>query len=421
MSTILAYTSPALGHLFPMCALLRALAGRGHAVEVRTLSSGVPVCRELGFATAPIDDRIEGIVSSDWLARNSREALRMTIDVFARRGVLEMPDITAAIADTQPDALLIDANCFGAMAVADAGDLPWAVFSPYSPFLDSPGVPPAGAGLRPMPGLAGRIRDHGVRTVVRRVFDAPMLAALNGFRAEQGLAPVWSVDEYLRRAPLILVAGGEPFEYPHHGWGPDVHMIGACAFDPPAAPPSWLAAIDRPLVLVTTSSVRQADTELAATALRALAGEPVHVVVTMPAGVPPGIEVPANATVCDYTPHGLVLDRAVCAVTHGGMGVTQKALARGVPVCVVPYGRDQFEVARRVEVAGCGTRLPAARLTPERLRANVRAAMTMTAGARRVADGFTATGGAARGAELVERLAVSRSARPGPGVAPSSS
>ena len=34
----------------------------------------------------------------------------------------------------------------------------------------------------------------------------------------------------------------------------------------------------------------------------------------------------------------------------GGAGATQKALASGVPVCVVPFGCDQLEVARRVEV-----------------------------------------------------------------------
>ncbi|MCV7070521.1 glycosyltransferase, partial [Mycobacterium rufum] len=50
-------------------------------------------------------------------------------------------------------------------------------------------------------------------------------------------------------------------------------------------------------------------------------------------------------------------------MTHGGMGITQKALARGIPVCAVPFGRDQFEVARRVQVARCGTRLPARRLS----------------------------------------------------------
>ena len=48
-------------------------------------------------------------------------------------------------------------------------------------------------------------------------------------------------------------------------------------------------------------------------------------------------------------------------MTHAGMGATQKALAHGVPVCAVPFGRDQLEVARRVEVAHAGTRLAASR------------------------------------------------------------
>jgi UDP:flavonoid glycosyltransferase YjiC (YdhE family) len=85
------------------------------------------------------------------------------------------------------------------------------------------------------------------------------------------------------------------------------------------------------------------------------------------------------------------------------MGATQKALARGVPVCVVPYGRDQFETARRVEVAQCGTRLPAKKLSAQRLRTKVREAMTMTDGAKQVAAGFEATGGLARGADLIEQ------------------
>jgi UDP:flavonoid glycosyltransferase YjiC (YdhE family) len=50
-----------------------------------------------------------------------------------------------------------------------------------------------------------------------------------------------------------------------------------------------------------------------------------------------------------FVPHWPVLERAVCAVTHGGMGAAQKALASGVPVSAVPFVRDQLEVARRVE------------------------------------------------------------------------
>ena len=69
----------------------------------------------------------------------------------------------------------------------------------------------------------------------------------------------------------------------------------------------------------------------------------------------------------------------------------------------MPFARDQAEVARRVQVARCGTRLPAEKLTAARLLAKVRTAMTMTEGVRRVAAGFTATGGVTRGADLIEQ------------------
>jgi hypothetical protein len=69
---------------------------------------------------------------------------------------------------------------------------------------------------------------------------------------------------------------------------------------------------------------------------------------------------------------------------------------------VVPYGRDQFEVARRVEVAGCGVRLPGRKLATKELRSAVAEALTMAAGAKRIAAGFQAAGGP-RGADLIER------------------
>lgn len=404
MATILAYTSPSAGHLLPMLAVLGELAGRGHRVHVRTYAAGVPVAQAAGLSADDVDPRIEDIVSEDWRAGSGRAVLQMTIEAFGGRGAHELADLDDAIARVNPDALLIDINCWGAMAAADAADIPWAVFSPYTPFLTSPGMPPVGAGMAPWPGVAGWVRDLGVRAVVQQVFDRPMMVHLNGFRASRGLPSLRDVDAVLRRAPLMLVAGGEPFEYPHPGWGEAVEMIGPCEFDPAAAAaPAWLDDIDRPIVLVTTSSVRQADSELVVTALTALADAPVHVVATCPAGIPDAMTVPPNATVTGFLPHGPVLDRAICAITHGGMGVTQKALSRGVPVCVVPYGRDQFEVARRVQAARCGTRLPARRLTPPRLRAGVERALTMAEGARRVADGFTATGGVARGADLLEQ------------------
>jgi MGT family glycosyltransferase len=402
MAKILAYQTPAMGHFFPISVLLTELRNRGHDVTLRTLAAGVEAGIGMGFDTAPVDPRIEAMPWDDAGAANSDEALSKVIDVFARRARYEIPDLTEAIDDVRPDVLIVDPSCWGAYAVAEASRLPWASFWAFLPYLRSRGVPPWGPGLRPWSGPVGRLRD----ALVRRKFTAldAWVGPLNIIRAQLGLSPLTSVDDYARRSPLMLVATAQPFDYPHPDWDDSVHLVGSCSYDPaPSTEPEWLAQIDRPIVLVSTSSENQGDSELARVALAALADQPVHVVATFPAGIPPKMTTPANATVCQFVPHSLVLGRAACAITHGGMGVTQKALAWGVPVCVVPYGRDQFEVARRVEVAKCGTWLLPKHLTASRMRAKVLKAMTMTEGARRVATGYTATGGAVHGARLIEQ------------------
>jgi UDP:flavonoid glycosyltransferase YjiC (YdhE family) len=107
-----------------------------------------------------------------------------------------------------------------------------------------------------------------------------------------------------------------------------------------------------------------------------------------------------------------VLERAVCVICHAGMGITQKALAHGVPVVAVPFGRDQPEVARRVAVAQAGVRLPTHRVTPAHLRTAVDTALAMRPGAQRIAEAFAASGGATAAADALEAL-VATVDRPG--------
>lgn len=403
MAVILAYSSPALGHLYPLGALLRELAGRGHEIHLRTLAAEVPTMREIGMRAEAVDPRIEAVAGRDCSAPDALRVLKSTIDVLCRRAVIEVDDVRRAMTRVRPDAVIVDANCWGAMSMAEASGLPWLVFSPFTPYLRSRAAPPFGPGLRPLPGLAGSVRDASMRPFVSCLFDRRVVPRVNAVRARLGVPAIRSVDGLMRRAPMLLAVGGEPFEYPHSDW-PDVHFIGACVFEPPPTEVAGrVATVDAPTVLVSTSSVAQADAELGRIALQALADEPVHVVATFPTGIPDGLPRTPNATVRRFVNHGAVLDRAICAVTHGGMGATVKALNRGVPVCAVPFARDQAEVARRVQVARCGTRLPAKRLTAARLLAAVREATTMAEGARRVAAGFAATGGVAHGADLIER------------------
>ncbi len=404
MAVILAYTSPALGHLYPFCALLRELAGRGHQVHVRTLADGVQLCRDLGFEADAVDARIESLHNEDSVGGVLRAAGE-TVRALAACAAVEVGDIGRAVRQVAPDLVIVDSNCWGAISFAEAENLAFVVFSAFTPYLRSPGSPPFGPGARPWPGPLGRVRDWGVGLVTGAVFDRPFRRGMRAVRAGLGLPDVRSADDLLRRAPAVLVATGKPFEYPHTDWGPSVAMIGPAPFDPPRAQtPAWLHDIEDPVVLVTTSSVPQADDRLIRTAVEALAGQGLHLVATSPARTVPAAGHGPGVTLTEFVPHSLVLERAVCVVTHGGMGVTQKALNRGIPVCAVPFGRDQFEVARRVEMARCGVRLPARQLSPTTLRAAVADAMSMADGAAAVARGFAATGGVRRGADIVESM-----------------
>jgi MGT family glycosyltransferase len=402
MAKILAYSANGAGHVFPLTPILDELAARGHHIAVRTLSAHVPLMQARGFSASRVSEQVESIEADDWQASNPRRALQRSVRSFCARAEYDAPDLQRAIADEAPDAVLVDINGWGALAAAEAWGGPWAALCPYPLPLRSADVPPFGPGLAPASGALGRLRNALLRPVVLGTIERTMRPALNDVRGQLQLPPLDNADDLFRQPPLVIYLTSEPFEYPRRDWPENVLMVGPCDWEPPSVAPTWLDEIDGPIVLVTTSSEFQNDGRLVQAALDGLADEPYTVVATLPAGDPTRFTPPANARVVQFLPHGQVLDRAVCAATHGGMGATQKALAHGVPVCAVPFGRDQLEVARRVEVVGAGTRLSARRLRPDRLRDKVREAMTLTAGAARVAAAFATAGGAPAAADAVE-------------------
>ncbi len=138
------------------------------------------------------------------------------------------------------------------------------------------------------------------------------------------------------------------------------------------------------------------------------AGEPFDVILTTGDVDASGIQVPVNVRAERFVRHAPVLDRAACTVCHAGMGITQKSLAHGVPVVAVPFGRDQPEVATRVQVAGAGVRLPTHKLTPGRLRAAVHRAIGLRPGSERIAAAFATAGGPTAAADVLKQLLITR-------------
>lgn len=408
MARFLAYTSPARGHAFPIAPTLLELRRRGHEVAVRTISAAVEPLRAANLEAEPVALAIERREIEDWRARTPLGAQKRAFAGWMERAEHELADLPDAIERHRPDALIVDTNAWGACAVAEASPLPAIRFHAYPLPMAAEGVPPFGPGLAPARGALGRLRDRALTPLLMRPLASFVLPQLNPIRERAGAPPLDSMlDVFGPPLPLLHLAA-EPFEYPRQ-WPDHVHPVGPGVWDPPLDDDArelldWIDGRGRPLALISTSSEFQHDGRLVACALEALAGEDLTVVATVAANDPSRAAVPANARVLRYAPHRPLLERAAVVVCHAGMGITQKALARGVPVCAAPFGRDQLEVARRVTVAGAGTRVSARRVRPGQLRAAVRQAMTMRAGAERVAAGFAAAGGPERAADLAEAL-----------------
>jgi MGT family glycosyltransferase len=405
--------------VFPVTSILEELCNRGHDVTVCTLDSLLETMRSRGFHARPIDPAIEALEHDAEEARTPVGVAIRATRVFRRRAEHEAVDLRRAITDLRPDLLLVDINTLGALAVAEVWGGPWASWCPYLLPLPSRDAPPFGPGFRPARGPIGRLRDAALRPVIYGTLGRIALPAINEARRRTGLPRLDAAQQLFTSIPLVLSLTAESFDYPRSDWPHNVRLVGPCEWEPPADPPGWLEEIDAPIVLVATSSEIQPDDRLVRCALEVLPREGLHVIATVPARNASVFDIPRNAHVVEFLPHGPILDRAACAVTHGGMGVTQKALARGVPVCAVPFGRDQREVARRLEVSGAGTRLPLRQLSPRRLRDAVGEAMRRRAGAARVAGGYRAAGGPAAAADALEALVAGRdtaSATPAPRV-----
>ena len=386
MTRLLAYTSPARGHLYPMVATLLELHGRGHDVHVRTLASEVAVLRELGLMAEPIDPVIEHTPLDTWRAMTPQEGLALALATFASRAVHEVPDLQAALASVRPDAVLVDITTVGAAAVAEAEGVPWARSIPLFQHFSMGSEPAAAVTMVPF-GIA----PEGIE-----VLDQP--------RRRLGLPALAGPDEAWRAAAEIYYTA-PPFEDAELAFPPSFRPVGPGLWEPHSDAPGWLAELERPMVLVSVSSEFQRDDALVQVALQAMHNEDLEVVVTTAAHESARFEAPPNARVTSWLSHGPLVQRAACVVCHGGMGITQKALAAGVPVCVVPFGRDQFEVAARVVASGAGTAVFPDALDAPTLWTAIHEAMTMRAGAERVATGFARAGGSAAAADALELLA----------------
>jgi MGT family glycosyltransferase len=355
------------GNVTPELHAVQRLIERHHAVTVLADDSVAPEVRATGaefrrWARAPNrTSRLpEHDPARDWECKYPWQIVDRLVDtMLVGPAARYSADVGEAITRCRPSLVVCSMFCLGGMIAAETARVPCVVLFPNIYPLPAPGLPPFGSGLRPARGLLGRTRDEVLSFIAERQWDRKGLARLNTLRHAYGLAPLAHLFDQVRRAHRQLVMTSPALDFPAT-LSAGVRYVGPVLEDPLwSHESSWTPPGDgRPLVLVSMSSTFQDQIGPLRRVIEALGTLPIHAIVTTgPAIDAAALNAAANVTVLPQAPHREVLRHAAAVVTHGGHGTVVKALAAGVPMVLLPHGRDQDDTAVRVTERGAGIAL----------------------------------------------------------------
>jgi MGT family glycosyltransferase len=339
---------------------------RGHQVRVlgteglrsRFESAGATFVR---YKYAPDNDmsKPETDLVKDWQSRNPVTQWQRVRDRQLVGPAHELcRDVAEELQRDPADVAVVDTMVPAAMFGAEVSGVR-AVIVMHGPYMiPRPGIPPLGTGWMPGKGPLGRLRDRSAAAVTLAVFRSWM-PGLNRTRAEVGLPPVRDLPGLMARADRILVCSSPSYDFASGSVPANVRYVGPQLEDHPGqGSDRWAGPPAQPLVLVGLSSTVMRQEGLLQRAADALGQLPVRgLITTGPAVDPAVICAPDNVTVTRWARHADVLPHCSAVITHGGHGTVMKALIAGVPLIVVPLGRDQPDNAGRVVHAGAGIRL----------------------------------------------------------------
>ena len=380
------------GHAFPMLALGRALAARGHEVTLQTWTRWREHVEAEGLAFAPAPEYQVFPTGPEPL--DFYEAV-----VHATRDTLPL------VREVAPDVLVADILTLAPALAGELAGVPRATLIPHVYPHGEPHFPIYSLGARLPRSELGRTIWRNAQRPVNKGLELGR-AELNGTRARLGLEPLEHVHNGISRQ-LALVATFPQLEYPR-SWPEHVRVVGPLMWEPPyhdVEPPPG----DGPLVLIAPSTAQDPEHRLLRAALRGLAGMPVRVLATWNRRLPPrALPVPRNARLAEWVSYSRTMPGCDLVVCHGGHGTLVRALASGCPVVACPATGDMNENAARVDWAGAGVRVPRRFLSPRVLRLAVERALSdpaIAGRARELGDWAQANDAGARAASLVERLA----------------
>jgi UDP:flavonoid glycosyltransferase YjiC (YdhE family) len=394
------------GHAFPMIALGRALAARGHDVTLQTWRRWQAHVEAEGLRFAPAPEY--------QVFPSGPEPLD-----FYEAAVQATRDTLPLVREREPDVVVADILTLAPALAAELEGRPWATLIPHVYPSGEPQFPIYSLGARLPRSAAGRALWRAAQRPIARGLELGRVE-LNRARAQLGLEPLAHVHGGISRQ-LALVATFPQLEYPR-SWPAHAHVVGPLMWEPPAAEvalPTTAtghagdSAADRgepPLVLIAPSTAQDPEHALLRAALRGLAGTRVRVLATYNRRLPPRpLSVPQNTRVVEWVSYSRTMPRCEVVVCHAGHGTLVRALTSGCAVVACPAVGDMNENAARLDWAGVGVRVPRRFAYPRPLRMAVESALaepSIRDRARKLAEWMAAHDPGATAAALVEHLAL---------------
>ncbi len=194
----------------------------------------------------------------------------------------------------------------------------------------------------------------------------------------------WRTHEEVVESIDNLVLCPVDFDFPFPDQAPPrFHYVDAMIDDARREEPFASPALEgRPLVYAAMGSqawlLGNRLEPLYRTLIDATRDQPWHLLIAVGAYLDAGRldPLPPNVTVVVRTPQLAVLRHASLFLTHGGLNSVKESISAGVPMIVMPMGRDQPGNGARVEFHGLGRAVRPTDLTPDRARAMIAEVLT---------------------------------------------
>jgi MGT family glycosyltransferase len=376
---------PLVGHVNPTISVARALEARGHTVAWAAHPDVVRPLLPRGATLIPLD----GTISPQALAEVSARAetvrgvagLKFLWEDFLvplARTTAESVD--RAVDEVGPAVVVVDQQALAGALIARRRNLPWATLATTSADMVE--------SVSSLPKVRAWVNEQLLQ--LQREIGMP---EVDRFDLSPHLVIVFSTREL----------AGSPGSSVRHQ-----EFVGPSISDRPdhtAFP--WESLGSDPIVLVSLGTVNASrGAAFYRTVMTALGGRPLQVILIAPEEI--AGTAPDNFIVRRRVPQLQLMPRVAAVVCHSGHNTVCEALAHGVPLVVAPIKDDQPVIAEQVVNAGAAIRVRFGRVGSDELRTAVMRLLhedVFRAAAATIQASFRRAGGAARAADLLERLA----------------